>query len=715
MEGRLISSGGAVPNQAARERTHSSSTVDPEAVQFNGISEAEAAAQGGPTLELPPARSRGASDSKSAITPKSASTPKSDGSRDKVPLDSVTGELPDPGALVASRRVRFLLFLAFCQGVQMFMSYDGGATPASLDTIQEEMDNSWSSSEFGLLGSIDKIGMTATSALWGRCLQLLPAKVLLAIGLFLNALATLSFGSLRNKGLMYAAKLVMGATQALQGVWGTVWTMTMAPPGSRTAWLGLGAVSAGVGNGIGTAVAGLGTANGLPYAFAFQLQGCVLVAFLVGMFITPASKLTTRLPQGSGGSGASSPSSDEEKTLNGDAMSSFSGSGAPVGAGGAAPSTLAQLRALCNNRVYCWTCLAISLIMFEVSGIQFLWVRVFTEVWSLDKSFVTTMFLLVSGVGGGIGIALGPAHVDRIGGFNSPPGVLKCLRFLRHLSGVAAVAGIGGCLCLYGRGKGMESWTNEALQDGDGPWGDRWLWLTWFLIAVIWAAHNACVAALCGINMEVVPQEMRTFASGCEMTARNILGYALGPLLPGLVMDSAETSLEATRGDHIDTTKSLRWGLAFVLLCNILGMYIMGRAKTSAKRHLNDLQNAVLQNLREATAAEDIQRLQQAVQAARHVALETRPDGASVIGMANQIIGGHPYSSSQPHKASIERSLTQTEWKAKFAELLRRVEELEAENAKLRDENTSLLRSKIVANVNTDAVDAEPVVCEACV
>ena len=53
-------------------------------------------------------------------------------------------------------------------GVQMFMSYDGGATPASLDTLQADMGNSWTSSEFGLLGSMDKIGMTACSMIWGR-------------------------------------------------------------------------------------------------------------------------------------------------------------------------------------------------------------------------------------------------------------------------------------------------------------------------------------------------------------------------------------------------------------------------------------------------------------------------------------------------------------------------------------------------------------------
>ncbi|CAK0795325.1 unnamed protein product, partial [Prorocentrum cordatum] len=149
----------------------------------------------------------------------------------------------DPASAVASRCVRTVVFFVFCQAVQCFMSYDGGATPASLDTIQEEMDGAWDPSEFGILGSIDKVGMTATSIIWGRSLQLCNVKLLLCTGLLINGLCTAAFGSLRSKWMMYLAKLLMGATQSLQGVWGTVWTVTMAPPDRKTLWLGLGGVS----------------------------------------------------------------------------------------------------------------------------------------------------------------------------------------------------------------------------------------------------------------------------------------------------------------------------------------------------------------------------------------------------------------------------------------------------------------------------------------
>merc|ERR550532_1728403 len=123
--------------------------------------------------------------------------------------------------------------------------------------------------------------------------------------------------------------------------------------------------------------------------------------------------------------------------------------------------------------------------MFEMSGIQFLWVRVFVEVWRLNKNWVTLMFLLVTGAGGGIGLALGPSYIDKHGGFNACPGVKRSLGILQKFSIVSAVAGVLGIGCLYGKLRSRDS----------GIWhrfGDHWLWMTWGLVLVIWAVRNAC-------------------------------------------------------------------------------------------------------------------------------------------------------------------------------------------------------------------------------
>eukprot|EP00448_Togula_jolla_P018817 CAMPEP_0170588634 /NCGR_PEP_ID=MMETSP0224-20130122/10936_1 /TAXON_ID=285029 /ORGANISM="Togula jolla, Strain CCCM 725" /LENGTH=246 /DNA_ID=CAMNT_0010912367 /DNA_START=9 /DNA_END=745 /DNA_ORIENTATION=+ len=174
------------------------------------------------------------------------------------------------------------------------MSYDGGATPASVDMIR--MNNSWTDTQLGLLGSLDKVGMTLSSPLWGRALQRAPAKALIALGLGLNAVSTLLFGLLKSRHGMYAAKLFMGITQALQGVWGTCcWVLLWAPSSVKTSWLGLGAVAAGIGSGIGTAIAGFATSHQLPYSFAFTLQAVVLGLLWCLLLWTSSSVLSIDL------------------------------------------------------------------------------------------------------------------------------------------------------------------------------------------------------------------------------------------------------------------------------------------------------------------------------------------------------------------------------------------------------------------------------------
>merc|ERR1712151_905872 len=116
--------------------------------------------------------------------------------------------------------------------------------------------------------------------------------------------------------------------------------------------------------------------------------------------------------------------------------------------------------------------------MFQMSGIQSLWVRVFVQIWDLNKNPVTFAFLVVSGLGGGIGLALGPRYIDRGGGFGTPFGVVKTLKFIGNVSIVAALAGAWGAACLWG---------------------------IWAAVFLIWATRNACIPALFGIYVEVVP------------------------------------------------------------------------------------------------------------------------------------------------------------------------------------------------------------------
>lgn len=587
----------------------------------------------------------------------------------------------DPAERVASRSVRILVFIMLCQVVQMFMSYDGGATPASLDTLNENMNNSWTAGEFGLLGAMDKIGMTATSIFWGRLLQIGNTKALLATGLFLNAACTAIFGILRMKIPMYAVKFAMGATQSLQGVWATVWTVTMAPPSSKTAWLGLGGVSAGVGNGLGTAVAGIATANGAPYALAFELQAGMLGLLWIFLLCCPQRWLQMHIPEDAElGTTPAAQDSPHDLSLSSPSLVETLPKDSK-------PGFREQCSAIWKNRVYVWSALAISSTMFVLSGIQFLWVRLFVEVWGLNKIVVTVMLLVVTGVGGVLGIVVGPLRIDRLGGFGNAADVLRSLQELRKFSLIAVLGGIVGIGCLYGKLRGKDAGYVRA-------WGDHWLWFLFIAVFFICGALNASVPGLCGINMEVVSPRMRTFASGIELTVRNILGYVCGPLIPGVIMDVAASTFKWSPAEkQADKDWQLCLGLGVVLSGNLVVWWLLSRAVGAARVALQESQTAAMGQLQKALQSEDVVLLEAAVQHATGLHMHTTEDGGAVIGMANEAIGAFHQVGKAVVKGSQAFTASREELSVSLVHLEDKVEILEMENEELRRRLAEALQS----------------------
>jgi hypothetical protein len=280
------------------------------------------------------------------------------------------------------------------------------------------------------------------------------------------------------------------------------------------------------------------------------------------------------------------------------------------------------------------------------------------------------MFLVSSGVGSGLGLAFGPSYIDKSGGFIRCPGVVKSLRILRHFSLLSFWGGIAGIACLYGKNRSMDEFKFVGL-------GDAWLWTTFVSIALVLAARNASVPALCGINIEVVRDELRPFASGLEMTARNILGYAFGPLLPGLVMDIYAWAVQRA-GWHCREGSQLGIGLAFVLSANFLDYFILTKATHAASQSLASQRQVALALLRAALQAEDVKALKNAVHFARAVDLHQMTDGEAVLGMANQAIGSFETAGSKAFQGAVAFTATREE-------LYQRVLELERRNALLEE------------------------------
>lgn len=501
------------------------------------------------------------------------------------------------------------------------MSYDGGATPASVDAIKK-MGN-WSDFQLGLLGALDKVGTTASSAGWGRLLQFYPAKPLLVMGLGVNALFTLVFGLFAYPLPMYMSKIMMGITQGLQGVWGTCWVLLWAPAESKTAWLGMGAVAAGIGNGIGTSVAGFATADGtgLTYGFAFKVQAAILFLLWIFMVSTPAESLNLdkiiprrrstigdlpsrpvtltsaggptvagsftvtngagALSSGRGSKELETQADEERNSVElagiGDLQADADGSGSLQGtvrntnsmvklSGAAATSVIrsfpvagnAQLPAiqrgdrvdgtmsessysqfskLMNNSIYVWTVLGISAIFYVISGIQYLWVRLFMT-WETNKNFVVMGFLLVTGLGGFLGVALGPMIIDSCGGVENAHGIKNSLAAIVKMQ-LLTVA--GACVVFFGL-----MWRLQSAADHFTS-----MYICWFGCFVMFASCNGSLAGLTGVNAGALPVQLRSFASGCTIGFQNMLGFALGPLVPGIVMDIVYPHLPSETMDNV--------------------------------------------------------------------------------------------------------------------------------------------------------------------
>eukprot|EP00429_Kryptoperidinium_foliaceum_P062653 CAMPEP_0176078712 /NCGR_PEP_ID=MMETSP0120_2-20121206/39363_1 /TAXON_ID=160619 /ORGANISM="Kryptoperidinium foliaceum, Strain CCMP 1326" /LENGTH=457 /DNA_ID=CAMNT_0017412459 /DNA_START=1 /DNA_END=1371 /DNA_ORIENTATION=+ len=454
----------------------------------------------------------------------------------------------------------------FCQMVQMFMSYDGGATPACLDEISRSGPE-WSQAELGLLGSLDKFGMTLSSVLWGRVLQVMPAKLLLVIGLGVNLTSTFAFGNVPIKSAMFAAKFLMGMTQGLQCVWSTCWVLTHAPLASPPSGSGPVRSPLGVGTGIGIAIGGFGTSRGLPYAFAWQVEAAVLGVLWVLLVLCPAASLAIETAgygetQDTGAAdhrqdsfeertpdmhdipaaGSCNSAFDEavfrfqrESSVSGSAVdfahetrqhsivksaecygevrvrrtrvtSNFVAEAAVV----VQTDALLQLRELARNSLYVWTALVISSIMFVTSGVQFMWARVFMDAWGVPKGVAITSQLVSMGFGGFLGVLVGPNAIDRCGGFLDAEGRIKSLELIVGMMSAAMLGSLAAIAALCAK------WHAGTFGATTAP-HDLLLGAVWFALFLVFTGFNASLAGLTGINIGAICPSMRSMGSGCTV------------------------------------------------------------------------------------------------------------------------------------------------------------------------------------------------------
>eukprot|EP00929_Paragymnodinium_shiwhaense_P057914 TRINITY_DN29005_c0_g1_i1.p1 TRINITY_DN29005_c0_g1~~TRINITY_DN29005_c0_g1_i1.p1 ORF type:complete len:537 (+),score=85.26 TRINITY_DN29005_c0_g1_i1:76-1686(+) len=453
-------------------------------------------------------------------------------------------------------------FFALIMCAQSLMSYDGGASAMSTAAL---IESGWGHTEVGFLGAMDKFGQVPMSFLCGYLLARYNNKMLVNAALLAKALSCLGFGVLQNHFLMLATKFSMGASEAMVGVWAIVWIQGRAPTGSTALWLGLQSVCAGIGNGVGQAVAGLFSPT-LGYAFAFVIQAaCLMAIWAIGLVLptlwydmdggTKDEFLTSLAMEdaeeaGLGGRASSSlgPKTRTEswvragsvddprfmlqttvaRRLSADdiELSNFSVA--------SSDTWLTDYKAVAKSGLWFWTTITISIGTFIQTGIQYLWQNTATTVWALDNKETTVSLLLACFVGGGLGNFLGPKLFDgKLGGFADMTGKARCLMWALLLCGITAIMGTVLSMAFFDIAYRLLA--RDVAHQPQGPMLLGLLIGIGSMIAVLASLQGTLI----GINTESVNEQLRSTAAGCTAGVTNILGYAFGTIVPMSVVDLA--------------------------------------------------------------------------------------------------------------------------------------------------------------------------------
>jgi hypothetical protein len=170
--------------------------------------------------------------------------------------------------------------------------------------------------------------------------------------------------------------------------------------------------------------------------------------------------------------------------------------------------------------------------------------------------------------------------------------------------------------------------------------------------------------------MEVIPAHLREFGSGLEVTNRNLLGFAMGPMLPGIFMSviGSAFSMDRFGKEPVDPSwpedqqkqfledqnclaetagaRKLYYGFAFIMGANVLMLLFFWRAVTASSATLEENRRLALKHLQEAIGIEagrdveqkekKLHQIDKAIAEAKKAELQTTDGGEGVMGAANE-------------------------------------------------------------------------------
>eukprot|EP00659_Diplonema_papillatum_P015863 gene15863-24241_t len=374
--------------------------------------------------------------------------------------------------------------------------FDAGALAALYGDSEKRMttDMKLSTTEQGLLVTLGYVGLIAGCLISGTLLQKFEAKRLLQGSLIILAVGVIAFATAPNKLVLQAARPFAGFGQALLTVLYPVWVDEFAPMGSASTYMAVLQAGGPLGTVAGYLTAGFLMANaGLEWRWVFYIQVMLLSPCVVAFYAIPSHYIDLR------------PKSGEE------------------------PDFLLGIRRVTTDGLVWAATLSLSSLYFVVNGLQ-TWVTEYINNESTpveaNANTVVAVFGFTAATAPVAGIVVGGVLLARSGGYRG--------RVDRTaLYGLAL--GTLACCC---------AWGAVFVPVFSGFMACLWLLLFF---------GGGMVPGLMGLIVAAVPREYRGMVSAFAAVMYNSLGYALGPLVPGIV------------ADQFDRDDGIKWGFRVVL------------------------------------------------------------------------------------------------------------------------------------------------------
>jgi len=442
-------------------------------------------------------------------------------------------------------RKRFFIMLCITNAC---VNLDGGVLPATLSDVMAHFTLNYQ--DTGVLGMLVYVGVGLCAPIAGFLLTRTGnARAMLLGAVAGNAIAALWFAWAPNRLVLLAMRFFLGVTQAPLLIYSPVWVDEFAPPEQTTFWMSMLQASVAIGIMVGYLVGGMFVLN---FGTAHWPDGILLQAMTMALLIPCYMMVPTHHINAVGGRKervrriAERLSKDHKggswaKTLE-NPVDSDKGCALECDPGCRLHFS-EQLKMLFRTRMYIVLTLALTVLYFVVTGIQFWAAKYLTEsreAGGIGAPKRTTLiaFAVTSLTAPTLGVILGGSLTDHYGGYKDLDGSNRApARTLRMCTGFCVTGVILALPVLFSRN-------------------------FWIVIASIWLVlffGGAMLSPAMGVCINAVSTDLRSLSSATSTVVYNLLGYALSPWACGIIAQQT----------------GLQWGFRSVMMMPVAALVLL--------------------------------------------------------------------------------------------------------------------------------------------